>query len=206
MSQLSDELIHIITDKKTHFPLMEIKGFGSVTLWPITKIQFEMFMSETNKFGDFWYDEILDHNPRISFKNFNEGNYEQLFITGLLPEEAMSFSQWFDTGFRIPTGEEWREIFKLLNAQLNFNKPSDLSNPANKIWDKFSQFSETPIKFSLMQEGVFDWVQDGGEYGAYGKPRLSKYPHTCNPLRDAPLKKFRIDVRSKYQGFRLIRR
>jgi len=204
MSQLSDNAMSVVTDNKTQFPLLEIKEIGSLTLWPITKIQFERYISETNRYGDFWYDEILRCNPRISYPHVSKKNYEQLFITGLHVEEVLSFSKWFGEDFKIPTVDEWREIYRLMGSQPNLKPPSYLSYPANEIWKKLTKISSSPIKFSMMQEGVIEWVKDGEKYTALGAPKSDVYPTTWNPLTDL-VKKFKQDERLNYLGFRLIR-
>lgn len=205
MSQSPDDTIHVITDDKTHFPMIEIGNIGSFTLWPITKIQFERYMAEANQFGDRWYDEILSCNPRVSYHQVNKTNYEQLFITGLHIEEVRSFSKWFGKSFRVPTTEEWRQIYRLISTlPEGFTAPLDISYPANTMWKKIAKIAKSPIKFSLMQEGVIEWVRDGENYTALGAPRPAIYPNTFNPLTDF-VKQFKRDERLNYLGFRLIK-
>ena len=204
MSQLSDDTMRVVADNKSHFPLLEIKGVGSLTLWPITKIQFEMFISQVNRYGDTWYDEILSCNPRISYQNVSKKNYEQLFITGLHIEEVLSFSKWFGEDFRIPTVEEWRQIYGLISTLPGFTAPLDLSYSANIIWKKITKISNFPIKFSLMQDGVIEWVSNGEKYTALSAIRPTIYPNTFNPLKDF-VEKFKQDERLNYLGFRLLK-
>jgi hypothetical protein len=204
MSQLSDDAMSIITDNKTQFPLLEIKEIGSLMLWPVTKIQFEMFISETNRYGDSWYDEILRCNPRVSYYQVSKKNYEQLFITGLHIHEVLSFSKWFGEDFRIPTVEEWRKIYGLICTQSCINPPSGMYYQAHKIWQKLRKISTSPIKFSMMQNGVIEWVRIGENYTALGAPRPAIYPNTFNPLTDF-IKKFNQNERLNLLGFRLIK-
>ena len=206
MSQSSDNAIRVLTDEKTHFPLVEIKDIGSLTLWPITKIQFEMYISQANRYGDTWYDEILMGNPRLSYQKVNKKNYEQLFITGLHIEEVLSFSKWFGEGFRVPTVGEWRKIYRLMAQYSGFSTPSDISYPANKIWKKLAKFSNSPIKFSLMQEqtGVMEWVSSGDNYVGLGSPCPNLLSNALNPLTDS-VKKIKSEGRLNYLGFRLIK-
>jgi hypothetical protein len=204
MSQSPDDTIHVITDDKTHFPMLEIENIGFFTLWPITKIQFEMYMSEVNRLGDRWYDEILSCNPRVSYRQVNKTNYEQLFITGLHIEEVHSFSEWFGKDFRIPTVQEWREVYRLMDNLPCFEPPADMSYPANQIWKKLIKISTPPIKFSMMKDGVVDWVSQGNSYVGIGAPRNGFYQAAWNPLTDT-VKKIKPDERLNYLGFRLIR-
>lgn len=205
MSQSSDNAIHVLTDEKTHFPLIEIKDIGSLTLWPITKIQFEMYISLVNRYGDTWYEEILKCNPRISYQQVNKNNYERLFITGLYIEEVLSFSKWFGDYFRIPTVDEYKKIYRLMDSQPGFTPPPpDMSYPAKKIWGKLTKFSNSPIKFSLMQDGLIEWVKDGDNYEGRGAPRPNLFPNALNPLTDR-VKKIKSEGRLNYLGFRLIK-
>jgi len=204
MSQLSNDTMRVVVDNKSHFPLLEIKDIGSLTLWPITKIQFEEYISQVNRYGDTWYDEILNCNPRVSYQQVSKKNYERLFITGLNIEEVLSFSKWFGEDFRIPSVEEWREIYRLMGIQSDFPPPSDMSYPANKIWKKLSKFSNSPIKFSFLQDGVIEWVSSGENYAGLGAPRPNLFPNAFNPLTDI-IKKFKHDERLNYLGFRLIK-
>jgi hypothetical protein len=203
MSQLSEVAMRVVTDNKTHFPLLEIKDIGSLTLWPIMKLQFEMYISQINQYGDTWYDEILKCNPRVSYHQVSKKNYERLFITGLHIEEVLSFSKWFGEDFRIPTAEEWREIYILMDTQPDFSPPSDMSYQANTIWKKIAKFSNSPIKFSFLKEGVIEWVSTGESYAGKGDPRPSLLPHAFKPSED--IIKFKRDERRNYLGFRLIK-
>lgn len=204
MSLFCDDLIRVVSDNKTHFPLLEIENIGSLTLWPITKIQYEMFISQANRYGDTWYDEILTFNPRISYQDFNKKNYERLFITGLHVEEAQSFSIWFGEYFRIPTVEEWRNIYQIICDQDFFTCPSDISIQANIIWEKIMKFSKSPIQFTLMKDGVVEWVKNGEEYVGLGAPRPHFHPNVLNPETDL-VSKIKRNERLHYFGFRLIK-
>jgi len=204
MSLLSDDLITIVTDEKTHFPLLEIEKIGYLTLWPVTKVQFETFVTQVNNYGDSWYDEILTYNPRISFQNFSKSNYEQLFITGLHIEEVQSFSKWFGEGYRIPNVKEWRNIYNRLSEDVFFSCPSDISYPAKIIWKKFKKFTNSPIQFSLMKDGIIEWVKDGEKFLGLGSPRSNFYPNVLDPSTDL-VTKIKQTERLHYFGFRLIK-
>lgn len=224
MSQLSDTAItdrrgisplKVLTDDKTKFPLIEIPDIGTLTLWPITKIQFEKFIAQSNQYGDVWYDEILKCNPRVSYKSVDKKNYEQLFITGLYPKETVPFSKWFGEGYRIPTVKEWRDVYQLLSSSSNtLAEPAGVSEQAKKIWEKIRSFSEIPeplplYKFLLMEGGVIEWVRkDNENYVGIGRPRNDLHPTCHNPLTDLferPRKSI-PDKRLEYHGFRLIRK
>ncbi len=204
MPQSPDDTIHVITDNKTHFPMIEIDNIGCLTLWPITKIQFEMYMAQANQYGDKWYEEILSCNPRVSYQQVNKSNYERLFITGLHIEEVHSFSKWFGDDFRVPTAEEWRQIYRVISTLPGFNAPLDMSYPANEIWKKITKISNSAIKFSFMQHGVIEWVRDREKYKAVGTIRPTTYPNTFSPLTEF-IQKIKPNERLNYLGFRLIK-
>lgn len=206
MSPLSDNAVRITTDEKTRFPLMEIEEVGSLTLWPITKIQFEMYITEVNQYGDCFYEEILQRNPRISYQQFHKKDYERLFITGLSLKEIHAFSTWFGKDFGLPTLEEYLKIFQFVDNQAGFiPPPDDLSPPAKKIWQGMEKISKSPIQFSLLKDGFIEWVKNGNSYEGRGAPRSHILPNALNPLKDS-VKLIKSGEQFGYQGFRLLRR
>ena len=200
----------LIVDK-TGFPQAVVPGVGAIHLWPVTKFQFEQFMSETNRCGDKWYEPILSLNQRISFKYFTPDNYEKLFITGILPGEAMDFARWLGEDFDLPTEEEWKIYYRFINNRDNLSFPAGLSIPALTIGQKLGKFLHTPGKLSLLQGGVLEWVKGGGrhkesyQYVGRGVPRSSFLPNAWTPL-DPSIKGFNDNKRVYYFGFRLINR
>ena len=145
-------------------------------------------------------------NPRVSYQQVNKNNYERLFITGLHFDEGDLFSKWFGEDFQIPTVEEWRETYnRLMTSQYGLTAPPNMSYPAKKIWGKMTKFSNSPIKFSLMQDGVIEWVRNGDNPVGLGAPRPILLQNTYDPLRDV-IKPLKIDKRLNYFGLRLIKR
>jgi len=141
-------------------------------------------------------------------------NYERLFITGVYPDEVLSFSKWFGDGYRIPTVNEWRKAYtslSSLNGELEM--PEDLSEPAETIWKKIHGFPETSLsltKFSLMQWGTVEWVmKNEEEFAGIGHPRHEFKCNCSNPLTDLveKIKKNTTYPRKGYRhcGFRLIK-
>ncbi|MFQ6055144.1 MAG: SUMF1/EgtB/PvdO family nonheme iron enzyme [Methanosarcinales archaeon] len=194
---------------KTGFPLIVSKEIGvAFHLIPITKVQFEEFISETNKYGDEWYETILSINPRVSYKLFDIENYEHIFITGILPEEALEFAKWLGKGFDLPTVKEWRQIYLLLQSlsplPLSYNY-NILSYKADKILKKLNKLFEKNLNMTLMEEGIVEWVRQEKEYIGLGAPRDSFLPNAWNPLKDE-VRPINIKERLKYFGFRLVRR
>ena len=185
---------------------MEIENIGSVTLWPVTKIQFEMYMTEVNQYGDSFYEEILQHNPRISYQQFHKKDYERLFITGLSLNEIHAFSKWYGKDFRLPTLDEYFKIYQAVDNQSRIvSPPDDISVPAKKIWDGMEKISKSPLQMSLLKDGFIEWVKNGSSYEGRGAPRSHVLPNALNPLKD-PVRLIKSGERFGYLGFRLIRR
>lgn len=184
-----------------------VPGVGVFHLWPVTKFQFEQFMWETNRYGDKWYDSILSLNKRISYRFFSETDYERLFITGILPEEAMDFARWMGEGFDLPSAAEWEKFYQFMNNRKGLCLPLhlDLSPPASAVKQKAGKFLHTPLAFSFLQGGVVEWLKESSRFAGRGAPRSSFFPNAWNPLEDS-IRVIDINERIFYFGFRLIRR
>jgi len=200
----------LIVDR-TGFPVVVVPGIGAFHLWPVTKFQYEQFMTETDRYGDNWYESILSLNKRISFKYFSEDNYEKLFITGILPNEALEFASWLGGNFDLPTEEEWKKFYRYIDDQADIRFPTGLAAPASAIRQRLGKFLHTPKELSLLQGGVLEWVKgveghkEGSQYVGRGVPRSSFYPNAWSPL-DASIKGINTKERVYFFGFRLITR
>lgn len=109
-----------LTRDRSGFPLLRISTLRKYVGWlPVTKIQLELFLCETadNRFGPRWYDEILSLNPRIVASELRRQNYWRAFATGLLPLETGSYLRWLGDGYRLPTSNEWFDVFEYLDHQ-----------------------------------------------------------------------------------------
>lgn len=200
---------------KTRFPLLRIPALRlAVHCWPVTKVQFERFLAETNqtdKYNDSWYEQVLLLNPRVSYINFSLENYEQLFITGILPSEALDFAQWLGEGFDLPTLEEWRAIFQNFQNVTNLiKKPICMCPQAKQIWKCLQEIlscshTNTLADLSLMRYGVVEWVRYREEFVGLGMPRPRFQPNVWEPLKE-PIRPINPNERLKYFGFRLVRR
>lgn len=204
-------MIKLIVDK-TGFPLAAVPGVGAFHLWPVTKFQFEQFMSETNQYGDNWYESIISLNKRISFKYFSRDNYEKLFMTGILPNEALDFASWLGDNLDLPTEEEWKIFYRFINNnQAGIRFPTNLSIPALTMGERLGKFLHTPGELSLLQGGVLEWVKgveghkESSRYVGRGVPRSSFYPNAWSPLDDS-IKGINTKERVYFFGFRLINR
>ena len=208
---------------RTGFPLIRVPEVGlDVQLLPVTKVQFERFIAEPNSFGDTWYEEILEVNPRVSYRQFTADNREGIFITGLLPEEAVSFVRWMGDEFTLPTIEEWRAIYKALERRPVESGALECAKPSRKAGRLRSQCSaEQPLvilerlreqlelrswlSLSLMYGGVVEWVQRGSSWVGLGVPRYEFYPNLWDALADV-VSPLHPDERLPYFGIRLVRK
>ncbi len=206
---------------KTGFPLIYVSQLY-VQLLPVTKVQFERFLAEFQKFGDSWYENILSINSRVSYRTFTSENREKLFITGILPSEIMFFIKWIGNNFRLPTLKEWREIYyelkkipfkrKILEEIILQSKSIQARTIIERLLEQltYEVIYKTPrrelnwLDVTMMYYGLVEWVREGDRYIGVGVPRPSFYPNLWDPLRDIvqPLKE---NERLFYFGFRLVK-
>lgn len=194
--------MNILADR-TGFPLVDVKELGLINLWPVTKVQLERFMADTNTLGDRWYESLLSLNCRASCRHFDRNDYEKVFITGITPQEALRFANWLGDGFDLPTLEEWRRFYRIIRTRSLPDSPnSSLSVDASSIWLNLRS-GKTPVDFALMRHGLVEWVRRGDKYTGVGKPRDSFLRNAYDPLEDEVDP---ISERVFCFGFRLIRR
>jgi len=199
---------------KTGFPLIPLfRTELEVHMLPVTKIQFERFLAESHNLGDDSYKEALKLNPSVSHKQFTPDNREQLFVTGILPEEALSFARWMGNEFDLPTVEEWRFIYDELALGLDplhdsTTLPSQCpAEPVGallqRLWDQCQPYSLFDL--TLMKGGLVEWVRQDRAWAGLGAPRPEFHPNLWDPLSDV-VKPISLKTRLKYFGFRLVRR
>lgn len=197
---------------RTGFPLLEWSEAGlEVALLPVTKAQFERFLAEPNEFGNAWYEQVLALNPRVSWRQFGPEERERLFLTGVLPEEALAFLRWLGGGFDLPTVEEWRAMDRWLRAaplDVEALTQCPLHRSAQAIVRGLLRQSRPRVwgELALLRGGVVEWVREGRGFGGLGAPRPGFHPNTWNPQRDAPVRPLRAEARLPYFGFRCVRR
>jgi len=108
----------------TGFPMVWMDSVAAYVQWlPITKIQMEYFLAETNDaiFDESWYYKITQLNPRISPTQIRGNNYWQVLATGILPREAQRYALWCGRGYEIPQAHHWQRIYSEA-AQIRHNK------------------------------------------------------------------------------------
>jgi len=195
---------------KTGFPLILLNNF-SMHLAPVTRVQFERFIRETDLFT-----ELLQLNPPVSCDDLNTHNYERLFVTGINPEEALAFAEWLGGDFDLPTLDEWRQAYRHLQGTF-IELPQPLCESASTMFNKLyellprirylrdSSLKHIGLELALMRDGVVEWVCHGNEYIGLGAPRNRFHPNTWNPLKDE-IRPIHTGQRIHFFGFRLVRR
>jgi len=193
------------------YPLILVEPLNAyVHLFPITKPQFEKFIVSGRKpgFGDEWYTELLELNPRVSYRSADISSPDGLFMTAVTINEAYDFSRWLGRNYRFLTADDWSICSNWFAAQDAVSLPDDLRNclspDAAAIWDlvetQWLYGHPTLQDLSLMNRGILEWViERPGRYCGVGEPASSKLQRNAgDPVR--PL------GRLKNLGFRLCAR
>jgi hypothetical protein len=198
---------------RTGFPLICLPKIGlGVQLLPVTKIQFEQYLTEADIYGDMWYKAVLHENPRVSYRYFTPDNREGIFITGILTQEARKFSEWIGTGYRLLTVGEWRSIYLVLqNSCFEEEEFQQLLSCCDGAQARFI-LSELRaqlrprcwLDLSLMQGGLVEWVGQADAWVGIGQPRSVFRHNLWDPLTEV-LTFVDPKRRLQYVGFRLVR-
>ncbi|MDX1522124.1 MAG: SUMF1/EgtB/PvdO family nonheme iron enzyme [Anaerolineae bacterium] len=205
----------LISIDRTGFPLLVVEEAGvEVHLLPVTKIQFVDFVNEGKAVSQADYQAMLALNPAASPSHFLDKERERLFVTGVLPREALAFAHWLGDGFDLPTREEWRAVYAALRRvppPRHQALPELIVGQAGAIVGKVSEqlHIRSMRDFSLMQGGLVEWVQAGvgseKMMVGLGVPRPEFHPNLWDPISHE-IKPIRLDERVPYFGFRLVRR
>ncbi|MCA9904513.1 MAG: hypothetical protein KC547_11700 [Anaerolineae bacterium] len=199
----------------TGYPMIYVPPLNAfMHLFPVAKSQFEAFLAATPSpdRGDAWYTELLTINPRLSPWSASLVNYEQLLVTGLLPEETEAFAAFLGHDFRIPDVESWRAAYDWLAQQemsvLTAGLEYAMAPTARRMWHGLlaTIHPGSLLELSLMQGGVVEWTTlPDGRFVALGKPRDIFDPSFRDPLYDRPWEPTVPIRRSKRFGVRLMR-
>ena len=203
--------MYSITVDRTGFPLVHVENLGlDVHLLPVTKVQFEAFLAESNAYGDLWYEEVLRVNARCSPRDFSDPKRERLFLTGILPKEAEAFAAWLGSGFQLPSVIQWQAIcsqwqrrrpdFVSLDTLLG-QTGEDANHALRALLHSRSPASLAEL--ALIKGGVLEWVRGYGRWQLLGEPREL----FCKQLFDwrAPITPTDSTRRIRECGFRLVR-
>jgi hypothetical protein len=196
-----------LTFDRTGFPMAKVRNVGSFHLWPVTRFQFRRYMSETGISGKKQYRSLLEQNPEVKHGESTESNYESLFMTGLLPAEALDYARWLGEAFDLPSEEEWLQFYKAVCSEtFNFHlSPYGLSSEAMLLEKTLRTFLRSPLAFSFLQDGIVEWVKGLNGFVGRGAPRDSFFPNVWDPEEDS-IRVIDCNERLFYFGFRLIKR
>jgi len=161
----------------TGFPMVWFQSIGAFVQWlPITKIQVEYFLTETNDaiFDERWYGDVDRYNPRISPTQIRKNNYWQTLSTGIKPREALRYTMWCGRGYSLPEADEWQSIYQeansiahdpaLLNQIINLDdlreRPRTLLQRLNSVMpdDTASGKTRTLADAMMLRMGIMEYV------------------------------------------------
>ena len=196
---------------KTNFPLLAVEAVGiEINLLPITKVQFAQFVAESSAVSEPQYQEMVCLNPTVSPHQFELDERERLFISGILPEEALAFARWLGEGFDLPTVKEWRAIYTALrrtSVPIRDELTTAMADgPAKTILEKLDALHpNSMLDVSLMRHGLVEWVKKEKSFVGLGVPRPEFQGNLWDPLVNE-IKPISLTDRVPYFGFRLVRR
>ncbi|HEX6900949.1 MAG TPA: hypothetical protein VF789_14595 [Thermoanaerobaculia bacterium] len=204
------------------FPMLQVEPDLYLHWLPVTKIQFEYFLSDAydRSFDSRWYEELLGLNPRVTPAKISPENYWNAFLSGVLPAEAQRFAFWCGDEYRLPSAEEWARVYRILNSQptLDLEGSGLVDDLPPRLRELILRTEDAAAEAArrlgyvrrladqfLMRLGVLEWVGDDESWGAMGEP----FPELCGnlaaPETGEPLYPNRPDtVRLPCLGFRLV--
>ncbi len=210
---------------RTGFPVLELPDLGlAVQLLPVAKVQFERFLAEPvieptesqepARFGDAWYERILEVWPRMRPIDATADNFEMAFLAGILPAEVDRFARWLGDDFDLPDIQTWRDFDEAVRDEpldpgdlAALCSDENLSRPARAMIEAVARVRnpETWSQLMLLEGGLLEWIKQGPQsFGGFGRPRPEIQRLILNPQRDAPVRPIRHG-RHRNFGFRLVR-
>jgi len=197
---------YFIEFDRTGFPLIRRYDWNYfISLFPVSKYQFESFMIENGPVGslytDNWYRELLELNPRRPWRDCNTRPWE-LFLTGIRYEDLNYFLKFLGRGFRLPTPSEWKGLHSV-SEEIKRIKTEIIKLCEAKAAPPVSLWLENGL-FPLTAEGLFEMVVEGNNVVRYiGRPYQQLYPNLFDPIsvRD----KVNWEACKKMIGFRAVK-
>ena len=199
-----------ITVDRTEFPLLRVNRLGlDVHLFPVFKVQFEVFLAQQHKLGDTWYAEVLSQSPRCSWRQVDTVRFEDQFLTAILPDEIDAFARWLGPKFRLPSVAErqrlqrlWTDISAVKTARCleTMVSGSEVARILSHTLE--SRGSATLADLSLMVDGVMEWVHGTRSPKLLGQPRESFSKQLFDGL--TPVSPTNLCSRNRLFGCRLV--
>lgn len=192
------------------FPMVELKKRNLfIHLLPVTRIQFERFISISGKgYGDSWYEAVESLNSRVSPAKIDSENYEGAFIGGITPSEAMDFIHSLGKSYDLPTVEEWQDAYVFLRkegASVNDFSTIPAEGAAVKMLRNIAKLSGNLFDRTFMNNCMVEWVRQGRGYAGSGSPRPVFHENAYNPEVDI-WNPFNVNKRMRHFGFRVVKR
>ena len=199
---------YFIEFDKTGFPLIGRSDWNySISLFPVSKYQFERFMIEEGINGslytDAWYRELLKKNPRASWKNWMHGHEHpwELFLTGVKPEEINPFLRYLGKNFTLPTVEQRLELLRSSEEIHQIDKQKLISLCKDKAAPPVAYWVEKGL-FPLVRQGLLETVKTDNNYRYIGKPWQGLHNQTWSP---EDVREVNWDICSHIVGFRVVK-
>ncbi|VTS08436.1 hypothetical protein [Tuwongella immobilis] len=201
------------------FPQVILPGNRAVGLWPLLKVQYEHYLGcpGVGEAGEQHYAQLVAVSPRRSWRTPDFQRWEELALTGVIPEDLVGYCTHTGGGARLLTAREWREFDQLVTGQTA--DPSILARlmalprlhpaAAHLLRAFADREPEFPIRrLAGLERGILEWVRHstGPGTGLYGRPRegLLQKPIILNPQIHEPMSPFGTDRRRAF-GIRIIR-
>lgn len=168
----------ILTFDKTGFPLIRHREWNfSISLFPVSKYQFERFLSSISPvsglFSDQWYRKLLEKNPRCSWHNFDDQPW-RLFLTGLEAEALPHYFSYCGRGCRLPEVDEWRALNRCADELEEFKDA--LMHGCAAAPGPIGRWLHQGL-FPLTGEGLLEYVNDSGTIRVVGRPFTKLHPN-----------------------------
>ena len=166
----------------TGFPMIKHEEWNFfISVFPVSKYQFERFLVETmpegELFTDSWYRHLIAKNPRCGWYSFRDEPW-RLFLSCLDDNAMMRFMRFCGKDCRLPEAAEWRKL-RECSSQILEQRENLLELCAK---------APAPVMHWLMQglfplteEGMLEYVLDRGKIRTIGRPFYRFHPTLWRP-------------------------
>jgi hypothetical protein len=151
-----------------------------VSVFPLTKYQFEAWLCSGYGPGDDVYSEILKEAPRLSKRSIsNATSLDGAIACGVLFEEVAALSDWLGGGARILKAGEWRTAMREFeHRSTNLVMSKSIDSNVVELWkrSKMIQSDENLARVCMFGEHFAEWVVHGKSHGLLGRPPGTTWP------------------------------
>jgi hypothetical protein len=211
------------------FPMLWVQEVDAfVHLLPVTKAQLDQALVRGRELHENDWSEARRLNRDVPLSALQVDNYWGAFVSGVTPEQALSFAAASGPAFRVPSADEWKKAYRALLrsgfAQVNGTASAASSERARSLLQRLERLTPDLVQNHLDEQptladrmflrlGVMEWVRlaplcdppDASSHGALGMPARELWPTLLDPLLDPPVRL--PDTRRTHRafGFRLFR-